>query len=331
IVLFAISIISYFFFTSWFILFGSYLVGNKVDTKLRKTKFRLFLRFFIFFGGTIGSLVLLYFFIVGPSLIDFSDIVGPSLTDAINKKLIVPSYFYRVYVIVGIVIIALAIFCLIYMFGKHFNGWFGIFAPLASIYTLFLVLKIYLGLKEEGVVETIPSIWTDIGLIAVDLLILLYALSTLMGSQAELLSKRFKRFGIDTVIIWLILSKVSYEFIHYFPYEVFEGVNILWLSQLSVLDNVTINTYKNIAVLIFFVLLLAVLGMYEIIKYAKDKKKDRGEIKIEDGFTSPELDIEESSSIEESLPIEAIPSTEGIGMTDFEERDDTDIDNEQNN
>ena len=295
IILFAISIISYFFFTSWFIMFGSYLVGNKVDTKLRKTKFKSFLRFLIFFGGTIGSLVLLYFFIVGPSLIDLSDIVGPSLVDNFDR-LRVPPYFYGVYVIVGIVIIGLAIICLIYMFRKHFNGWFGIFAPLASIYTLFLVLKIYLGL-DAGETATVSSIWTDIGLIAVDLLILLYALSTLMGSQAELLSKRFKRFGIDTVIIWLILSKVSYEFIHYFPYEVFEGVNFLWLSELAEWDNVFINTWKNILVLGFFILLLAFLGMYEIIKYAKDKKKVKEEIDSNGDFTSPELDIEEPSSV----------------------------------
>jgi len=299
-------------------MFGSYLVGNKVDSKLRKTKFRLFLRFFIFFGGTTLSLVLLLFFIVGPSLIDFSDIVGPSLTDTVNKLIIIPPYFYGVYIIVGIVIIVLAIFCLIYMFGKHFNGWFGIFAPLASIYTLFLVLKIYLGLDKGGV-ETVSSIWTDIGLIAVDLLILLYALSTLMGSQAELLSKRFKRFGIDTVIIWLILSKVSYEFIHYFPYEVFEGVNILWLSDLAFLDNDIINTFKNVAVLGFFIILLAFLGMYEIIKYAKDKKKAKEEIDSDSDFKSSELDIEEPSPIEESLLTGADESKNETGITDFEE------------
>ena len=322
IVLFAISIISYFFFTSWFIMFGSYLVGNKVDTKLRKTKFRLFLRFFIFFGGTIGSLVLLYFFIVGPALM-------PAFISELTT-LQLPAYFNVAYIVVGIVIIVLAIFCLIYMFGKHFNGWFGIFAPLVSIYTLFLVLKIYLGLDiAVGGVETASSIWTDIGLIVVDLLILLYALSTLMGSQAELLSKRFKRFGLDTVIIWLILSKVSYEFIHYFPYSVFEAVNIPWLNELTVLANeTTINNIKNIAVLGFFILLLAILGMYEIIKYAKDKKKVRGEIKIEGDFTSPEFQIEEPSYTEETPPPGEAESKEEISIADFEEKDDKDIDND---
>jgi hypothetical protein len=306
-------------------MFGSYLVGNRVDNKLRKTKFKSFFRFLIFFGGTIGSLVLLYFFIVGPELIDFSDIVGPDLLETVNK-IRVPPYFYGVYIIVGIVIIGLAIICLIYMFRKHFNGWFGIFAPLASIYTLFLVMKIYLGL-DAGETTTVSSIWTDIGLIAVDLLILLYALSTLMGSQAELLSKRFKRFGIDTVIIWLILSKVSYEFIHYFPYEVFEGVDFLWLSELADWDNVFINTWKNILVLGFFILLLAFLGMYEIIKYAKDKKKVKEEIDSTGDFASPELDIEGLSSVEEFLPTGAAESKDEMGITDIKENYEKDSDN----
>ncbi len=293
IAMFAISIISYFFFTSWFILFGSYLAGNKVDTKLRKTKFLLLFRYIIFFGGTLGSLVLLYFFIIGPALM-------PAFISELTT-LQLPAYFNVVYVAVGIVIIALAIFCLLYMFGAHFNGWFGIFAPIVSIYTLFLVVKIYLGLEDTSVItpqtQTGASIWTDIGVIAVDLLILLYALSTLMGSQAELLSKRFKRFGLDTVIIWLILSKVSYEFIHYFPSDIISAIPIPLLNEFANLaDEAIINTTKNIAVLVFFILLLGILGMYEIIKYAKDKKKLSKDINIEGDITSSEFDIEDRSS-----------------------------------
>jgi len=290
----AISIISYFFFTSWFILFGSYLAGNKVDIQLRKTKFLLLFRYIIFFGGTLGSLVLLYFFIIGPALM-------PAFISELTT-IQLPPYFNVVYIAVGIVIIALAIFCLLYMFGTHFNGWFGIFAPIVSIYTLFLVVKIYLGLDDTPT-ETGISIWTDIGVIAVDLLILLYALSTLMGSQAELLSKRFKRFGLDTVIIWLILSKVSYEFIHYFPFDIIADINIPLLNEFAYLaDEAIINTVKNIAVLGFFILLLGILGMYEIIKYAKDKKKVSKDIYLEGDITSSEFDIEDRSSTEEFPP-----------------------------
>ena len=298
IAMFAISIISYFFFTSWFILFGSYLAGNKVDTKLRKTKFLLLFRYIIFFGGTLGSLVLLYFFIIGPALM-------PAFISELTT-IQLPAYFNVVYIAVGIVIIALAIFCLLYMFGAHFNGWFGIFAPIVSIYTLFLVVKIYLGLDDtagSNATFTSIGIGTDIGLIAVDLLILLYALSTLMGSQAELLSKRFKRFGLDTVIIWLILSKVSYEFIHYFPSDIISAIPIPLLNEFANLaDEAIINTTKNVAVLVFFILLLGILGMYEIIKYAKDKKKISKDIKTEGDITSPELNIEDHSSIEEFPP-----------------------------
>jgi len=151
--------------------------------------------------------------------------------------------------------------------------------------------------------ETGASIGADIGVIAVDLLILLYALSTLMGSQAELLSKKFKRFGLDSVIIWLILSKVSYEFIHYFPSDIITAINIPLLNEFAYLaDEAIINTIKNIAVLGFFILLLGILGMYEIIKYAKDKKKVIKDIDIEGDITSPEFEIEDRSSTEEFLP-----------------------------
>lgn len=63
----------------------------------------------------------------------------------------------------------------------------GILIELA-IYTLFLVLKIYLGIVDTEPAE-IGSIWAYIGMIIPDLLIIFYSLSTLMGSQAEQLSK----------------------------------------------------------------------------------------------------------------------------------------------
>ena len=63
----------------------------------------------------------------------------------------------------------------------------GILIGLA-IYTLFLVLKIYLGIVDTEPAE-IGYIWAYIGMIIPDLLIIFYSLSTLMGSQAEQLSK----------------------------------------------------------------------------------------------------------------------------------------------
>jgi len=271
VIMFAVAFVTYFFFTSWFIFYGCYLIGKKVDEKLVSGKKRsAFLRFIIFFGGLTVSLLLLYLFILGPTLFDFSIIT--------KTPIAIPWYLNVVYLIVGGVLIGLAIICIVYMFKKSFNGWFGLFAILASFYTLFLVLKIYMGIVGTGTdPEQLASIWAYLGVIIPDLFIIFYSLSTLMGSQAELLSKRIKRFGIDSIIIWLILSKVTYEFIHYFPYEIFSAINIPWLNVLSNLDNDLINSAKNVAVLAFFIVVLVIIGIYEIHKYHKERKKPREE------------------------------------------------------
>ncbi|MFW9829694.1 MAG: hypothetical protein ACFFEY_19125, partial [Candidatus Thorarchaeota archaeon] len=163
-----------------------------------------------------------------------------------------------------------------------FNAWLGIFFIMVSGYTLFLVVKIYLGLDDSNV-ETVSSVWTDIGMLILDLLIILYSISTLMGSNAELLAKRFKRMGIDTAILWLIFSKVAYEFIHHFPYSLFEQINIPWIQAFSALNNDTINFWKNIVVLIFFIALLLVIGIYEIRKYYKTQQEIKKEVSSEVG------------------------------------------------
>jgi hypothetical protein len=293
IVMFAISLITYVFFTSWFIFYGCYLIGKRVDDKLVSGgKGKSFLRFLIFIGGLAISLLLLFLFIIGPDIIDFSIILKTPSEDAF------PWYLRVIYLVVGGVLIGLTIVCIAYMFKKSFNGWFGIFTILVSIYTLFLVLKIYMGFVGTGTdPQEIASIWPYLGIIVPDLFIIFYSLSTLMGSQAELLSKRIKRFGIDTIIIWLILSKVTYEFIHFFPYSILETVNIPWIpwiNELSFLNENLINNAKNIVVLLFFIVILVIIGIYEIHKYHK-KRKEPSEEEIEG---EKEISVPETSTYE---------------------------------
>ncbi|MFX0036435.1 MAG: hypothetical protein ACFE9I_12450 [Candidatus Hermodarchaeota archaeon] len=292
IVLFAFSIISYFFFTSWFILYACYLTGMGIDKKLLKyPKSGPILRILIFIGGIIGSLLLLYLFIIGPTLFDFSAI----------STVKIPLFLNLVYIIVGCVIIGLAIFGLILMFKKIFNTWLGTFFILVAVYSLFLVVKIYLGLdidesSDQNVPMSVTETITAIGMLLVDLLILIYSLSTLMGSNAKFLAKRFKRMGIDTAIVWLIFSKVAYEFIHHFPYTLFEKIKVPWINALSALNNDLINLAKNIAVLTFFIILLLIIGIYEIRKFNR-QQRDLKKLVSED--------ISQLSSIEElELPIE---------------------------
>jgi hypothetical protein len=119
-----------------------------------------------------------------------------------------------------------------------------------------------------------------------------------MGSQAELLSKRIKRFGVDSIIIWLILSKVTYEFIHYFPYGIFKDISIPWipwLNQLGILNEDLINTLKNYAVLLFFIMILVIIGIYEIHKYHKERKKPiKEDLEEEKEIFLPEPSVQET-------------------------------------
>jgi hypothetical protein len=304
--MFAISVVTYFFFTSWFIFYGCYLIGKRVDDKLVSGGGgKKFLRFIIFFGGLAVALLLLYLFIRAPTLFDFSIILRTPTEDAF------PSYLNVSYYTVGGVLIGLMIICIVYMFKKSFNGWFGIFAILVSFYSLFLVLKIYMGIVNivgTGIDEAqSASIWAYLGVIIPDLFIIFYSLSTLMGSQAELLSKRFKRFGMDTVIIWLILSKVTYEFIHYFPYEIFNAINIPWfpwINELSILNEELINIAKNFAVLVFFIVVLVIIGIYEINKYHKVRKIPKEEEVEEKEISLPESSTYETQSTMEQVNLE---------------------------
>ncbi|MFX1313993.1 MAG: hypothetical protein ACFFHD_15485, partial [Promethearchaeota archaeon] len=163
--------------------------------------------------------------------------------------------------------------------------------------------------------QNIYSFWTSIGMILVDVFIILYSVSTLMGSQAEMLSKRLKRIGIDTVIIWLVFSKVAYEFIQYFPYPLLSDLQIPFSDIIPLLNEDWINLTRNIAIFAFFLLLLILLGLYEIRKYVINQKKLKEEVRVEvKELLFPEPIIEEIKKEEEGEVKDVKEDTE-----DFEE------------
>jgi hypothetical protein len=260
--LFLFSILSYIFLTSWFILYGAYLTSKRLDDNLKKRVHSSFYRGILFVGGIIGALLLLIGYIFGSSYI--GDLLGITITQNIYNIL---NY---VVLIVGLMIIVFSVIGIVYLFKGIFNAWLGIFSILTVIYTFYLLVKIFFALNSTGGASS--SIYTQFGLIAVDLFIILYSISTLMGSQADILFKRLKlkRIGLDTILIWLIFSKVAYEFAHNFPYSWLAGFP--YIDILSYLDESIVNLGKNIGVLIFFILILAVLGLYQMHKYSRQEK-----------------------------------------------------------
>jgi hypothetical protein len=288
---FLFSILSYIFFTSWFILYGAYLTSKRLDDNLKKRVHSSFYRGIEFLGGVLVALLLLVGYLFGSQYI--GDLIGISITQGIS---VILNY---VVLIVGLMIILFSIIGIIYLIRKIFNAWLGMFSILTVIYTFYLLIKIFFALSSTG--GTTSSIYTQFALIAVDLLIILYSISTLMGSQANMLFKRIKlkRIGLDTILIWLIFSKVAYEFAHNFPYSWLAGFP--YINILSYLDQSIVNLGKNIGVIIFFIFILGVLGIYEMHKYSKREKLFKEQVNRDvKKLLSPQFETRSTEDISEN-------------------------------
>ncbi len=306
--IFLFSILSYIFFTSWFILYGAYLTSKRLDDSFKRRVHSSFYRSIEFVGGTIFSLLLLALYLSESQGI--GALIGFTFTQTVYDTL------NLVIIVVGLIIVAFILVGIIYIFKKIFNAWLGMFSLSVVIYTFFLLVKIFFAIKSIGGEST--SIATQFILLFLDLFIILYAISTLMGSQAELLSKRlkFKRIGVDSILIWLVFSKVAYEFIHNYPYNLFSGFG--FATTINVLNDSIVNLVKNWGVLLFFLLLLISLGFVEIKKYILNEREFKEKVdkeikdllspidfieKLKEPLTTPEpeneQDYEDLDSIEE--------------------------------
>lgn len=315
--MFLFSIISYFFLTSWFILYGGYLSSKRLDDTLRRKVKSKFYRTFTFIFGFALSVSLLIAYLMGSQLI--GELTGLEINQAAIEIL---NY---VVAFIGAVIIFFLVIAIVSLIKKVFNAWLGMFSLLVVLYTFYLLIKLFLALRNVGGGES--SLTTQFILLFADLGILLYSISTLMGSQAELLSKRIKskRIGLDTVLMWLLFSKVSYEFAKNFPYALLGYLP--YVNILSFLNEAIVNLFRNIVILFFFILLLIVLGLYETRKFYRNEKKFKEKVdkdvkelmsyeeitkvenfqieskefnKVEDAGISEEKAIEESKQIEQN-------------------------------
>ena len=302
--IFLFSIFSYVFFTSWFILYGAYLSSKRLDDNLKRRVHSTFYRVIQFFGGSTLAIVLLVGYVLGSQTI--GDLVGLTLTQAVYDTL---NY---VVIFIGAIVLLFIIVGIGYMIKKIFNAWLGMFSLMVVIYTFYLLIKIFLALRSTGGEET--SMTTQIIMLILDLLILIYSISTLMGSQAELLSKKIKikRIGVDSVLIWLVFSKVAYEFVHNYPFTLFSG--FAYVDYIDILDESIINLSKNIGVLFFFLILLVSLGFYQIRKYVLNERKfkDKVDQEVKDLLSPVDFieQLKEPLHESASLDVEEKPSPE---------------------
>ena len=291
IIIFAFSILSYFFLTSWFILYGAFLSSRRLDRGLKEKEKSQFLRSLEFFGGLAIAILLSIGYILN------SQEIGAYLGESVASVIYLSNY---VLIFVLIVIGIFTAFVIIFLIKKVFVAWLGPWFILLVIYTFYLLIKIFLAFRSATGTET-SSLFTQIVLLLADFGILLYTISTLMGSQAEMLMKRLnrKRIGLDTIVLWLVFSKVSYEFTHYFPFSNL-GILINWfpnIASLTWINEDWVNFVKNLAVLAFFLLSLLVVGFYQFMKYYKSQKK-AGEFEV---VLSPKKFIDKLTEVEEKI------------------------------
>jgi hypothetical protein len=292
IILFAFSILSYFFLTSWFILYGAFLSSRRLDRNLKEKKQPKFLRSLEFFGGLAVAVLLSVAYILN------SQQIGAFLGESVANVIYLSNY---VLVFVLIVIGIFTASVIIFLFKKVFVAWMGPWFILLVIYTFYLLIKIFLAYRSAIPGTETSSLFTQIVLLLADFGILLYTISTLMGSQAEMLMKRLnrKRIGLDTIVIWLVFSKVAYEFTHYFPFSDL-GILINWFPNIANLTWINadwVNFAKNMLVLAFFLLSLLVVGLYQFMKYYKSQKK-AGEFDVD---LSPKKFIDKLTEVEEKI------------------------------
>jgi hypothetical protein len=316
--LFLFSIISYIFFTSWFILFGAYLTSKRLDDSFKRRVHSSFYRSIEFVGGSIFSILLLGLYLSESQVI--GALIGFTFTQTVYDIL------NFVVILVGLIIITFILVGVIYIFKKIFNAWLGVFSLFVVIYTFFLLVKIFFAIKSIGGEST--SIATQFILLFLDLFILLYAISTLMGSQVEMLRKRLKikRIGVDSILIWLVFSKVSYEFIHNYPFALFRDFPF-YVDAVDYLNESIVNLVKNWVVLLFFLIILISLGYVEIKKYVLNEREFKEKVdkevkdllspidfveKLKEPMTTPESEKEQDYDDLKSIEEETEPFSKEI-------------------
>ena len=257
VVILIIAVLSYVFLTSYFIVAGCYKAGKERDEKLYYKKGAWFWRRVEFHGGLAFSLILLFVFLFATlEIASFADVTG----------LIVIAF-----IAVIIVLIVLTIYCYIEAFiRRRLNAWLGTFFVFITGYTFYLVLKVFFRLYE-GTGEA-PPLYQVIALLFLDLFILLYSIGAILGKQGEALSKKFKIFSIDTILLWLIFCKAAWEFASNFPWGTFGLVQAFGFRRPSQIGPL-FNLIAVCSILAIFFFLTIIYGFYGISQYSKEKEQ----------------------------------------------------------
>ncbi len=257
-----VSVFSYIFFTSFFSLYGCYQMGKELDERLYYRKLSWLWRGLEFFGGLFLSVLLLLVFLFATW--EATRIVG--VTEIISVA----------YIVVIGVIASLTVYMLVSSVKKKFNAWLGTYFLLITFYTFYLVLRIFMGIASSGSSSTTSSTSDDlaasgifVALLLLDIFILIYSISCILGSQGEILAEKLPRFKQETLLLWLIFSKISWEYAANFPYGTLGIVQGIGIQEVQILG-ILLRVVVSVVVLIIFIVLTIVFGVKGIRRYGDE-------------------------------------------------------------
>lgn len=307
-----VSIFTYIFFTSFFSLYGCYQMGKELDERLYYRKLSWLWRGLEFFGGLILSVLLLLVFLFATW--EATRIVG--VTEIISVA----------YIVVIVVIASLTVYMVVSGVKRKFNAWLGTYFLLITFYTFYLVLRIFMGIASES--GTTSSTSDDlvasgifIALLLLDLLILIYSISCILGSQGEILAEKLPRFKQETLLLWLIFSKISWEYAANFPYGTLGIVQGIGIQEVQILG-ILLRVVVSVIVLIIFIVLTIVFGVKGIRRYGDEielMKKGKEEMvysKKTGERTDSELELSEQKVIESDEIQEEEGETDAIKQSE---------------
>lgn len=256
IILFIFSIISYIAFTSIFLLYNCYNLGTKIDEKLYYKKGAWLLRGLEFWVGFFISAIILL--ITGSILKELLLIYAPEAETVLSS----------VFVMLLVIIAFLTFINIIFLLSKRFNAWLGIFFLFISFYAIYLVTKVFVQVIGIDISASYDPI-TYIAMMIFDIFLIVLSVSTIL-LRTEALDKKLKVISADSLLLWLIFSKGTWEFINNFP------VNLLIYIPNSESLIEQINSFSlmtNLLVMLLFVWLVLIGGVIGILKYFKRKKE----------------------------------------------------------
>ena len=234
-------------FVPLYIFYKSYKKKDKVDVKISNYKHPKVWQLFEYVGGIIiGLFTISLTYSVSSILINTFGEVGFDL----------PSISTGSLGFMAVVIFLTAIL----LFFRTFNAWMGLFCAIVGFYGFYLMIKAFYTMSFSGgaplelVSILLPfRLMIDTGLFIIDLLLFLYILGTLIKGT-DLLGKK-KAWRTDALLLWVLISEISFEFI-----DIVSGEDMIGIK-----NGVAVSLYISVGF----------VGIYGLILYGKEVNKSK--------------------------------------------------------